>query len=157
MTALRLDNQWDFFAPVVALGTILRYDVEDRSGKAHAFVPSRDLSLVGPELPVVPLVVLPHHRGPGRLRRGRRCLLLPQACGPQPLAVTFYEIREEEYTVEDYQKGKQRMDQGYFSIHLLRGCGARIHDARARGPTHVREADRDLVSIWFQQKPTRAA
>src|SRR5258708_40217502 len=49
LTFFRLDNQWDFFAPIVGEGSRLRYDIQDKSGKMHAFLPADELRWYQPE------------------------------------------------------------------------------------------------------------
>src|SRR3977135_657693 len=49
LSFFRLDNQWDFFAPEVGEGSRLRYDIQDRTGKGHAFLPADGLPWYRPE------------------------------------------------------------------------------------------------------------
>src|SRR5216683_2632908 len=110
LTFFRLDNQWDFFAPTVGEGSRLRYDIQDRSGKTHAFLPADELRW--------------YHRiidDPDNYAASAAAILCRKHAALEPLAITFYEIQEEKFTREDYLSGKQRMDQGFFSVQMLRG------------------------------------
>src|SRR5262249_28767699 len=44
LTLLKLENQWNFYAPNAGRGHQLRYVVEDAAGVGHSFTPSDDLS-----------------------------------------------------------------------------------------------------------------
>src|ERR1035438_9528732 len=48
LTLLRLDSQWQFFAPTVSEGSRFRYDIQDRTGKIHTFMPAEELSWFHP-------------------------------------------------------------------------------------------------------------
>jgi hypothetical protein len=121
LTFLRLDNQWDFFAPAVAEGSRLRYDILDQDGKVHPFIPAEELSWYHPNYLWFRSW---HYRildDPDRYAEGAAALLCRKHAALKPLAITFYEVLEENYTPEDYRAGKGRMDQGFFSINMLRG------------------------------------
>jgi hypothetical protein len=47
LTLFRLDNPWNFFAPVIR-GSHLRYSVEDAAGASHSFTPAEQLNWFHP-------------------------------------------------------------------------------------------------------------
>ena len=48
LTLLRLDNQWNFYAPNPGKGHQLRYVVEDAAGTRHTFIPTDGLNRIHP-------------------------------------------------------------------------------------------------------------
>jgi hypothetical protein len=121
LTFFRLDNQWDFFAPIVGEGSRLRYDIQDKSGKMHAFLPADELRWYHPEFLWFRSWYYRIIDDPDNYADAAAAVLCRKHAALQPLAITFYEIQEEKFTREDYLSGKQRMDQGFFSVQMLRG------------------------------------
>ena len=121
LTFFRLDNQWDFFAPTVGEGSRLRYDIEDRSGKTHAFLPAEELSWLHPNFLWFRSWYYRIIDEPDRFGDYAAAALCRKHASLQPLAITFYEIQEEKFTREDFLDGKGRMDPGFFTIKMLRG------------------------------------
>lgn len=121
LTFFRLDNQWDFFAPIVGEGSRLRYDIQDKSGKMHAFLPADELRWYHPEFLWLRSWYYRIIDDPDNYADAAAAVLCRKHAALQPLAITFYEIQEEKFTREDYLSGKQRMDQGFFSVQMLRG------------------------------------
>ena len=121
LTFFRLDNQWDFFAPTVGEGSRLRYDIQDRSGKTHVFLPADELRWYHPNFLWFRSWYYRIIDDPDNYAEAAAAVLCRKHADLQPLAITFYEIQEEKFTREDYLSGKQRMDQGFFSVQMLRG------------------------------------
>lgn len=121
LTFFRLDNQWDFFAPIVGQGSRLRYDVLDRAGKTHVFMPAEELSWYHPSYLWFRSWYYRIMDDPDAYADGAAAVLCRKHAALQPLAITFYEVQEEPYTREDYLAGKKRLDAGFFSINMLRG------------------------------------
>ena len=121
LTFFRLDNQWDFFAPTVGEGSRLRYDIQDRNGKTHAFLPADELSWYHPDFLWFRSWYYRIIDDPDNYAERAAAILCRKHAGLQPLAITFYDVQEERYTREDFLSGKKRMDPGFFSVHLLRG------------------------------------
>jgi hypothetical protein len=48
LALLSLEDEWNFYAPEVSPGRQFRYEIEDVSGKRHAFRPTDDLSWFHP-------------------------------------------------------------------------------------------------------------
>jgi hypothetical protein len=121
LTLLRLDNQWDFFAPTVGEGSRLRYDIQDRAGKVHAFLPADELHWYHPGFLWFRSWYYRIIDDPENYADNAAAVLCRKHAALQPLAITFYEVQEERFTREDYLSGKQRMDAGFFSVQMLRG------------------------------------
>jgi hypothetical protein len=121
LTFLRLDNQWDFFAPSVGEGSRLRYDLQDKTGKVHVFLPSQELRWYHPSFLWFRSWFYRIMEDPDRFADGAAAYFCRKHAELQPLAITFYDIQEEHFSREDYLAGKQRMDPGFFTIHMLRG------------------------------------
>ena len=121
LTFFRLDNQWDFFAPTVGEGSRLRYDVEDRTGKRHVFLPADELRWYHPSFLWFRSWFYRVIDDPDNFGDHAAAFFCRRHAALQPLAITFYEIQEERYTREDYLAGKKRMDPGFFSIQMIRG------------------------------------
>ena len=121
LTFFRLDNQWDFFAPTVGEGSRLRYDIQDKTGKTHAFLPADELRWYHPNFLWFRSWYYRIIDDPDNYAEGAAAVLCRKHAALEPLAITFYEVQEERFTREDYLSGKQRMDQGFFSVAMLRG------------------------------------
>ena len=121
LTFLRLDNQWDFFAPTVGEGSRLRYDIQDRTGKTHAFLPADELHWYHPNFLWFRSWYYRIIDDPDNYAEDAAAVLCRKHAALQPLAITFYEIAEERFTREDYLSGKKRMDPGFFTVRMLRG------------------------------------
>jgi hypothetical protein len=121
LTFLRLDNQWDFFAPTVGDGARLRYDIQDKTGKVHAFLPADELRWFHPHFLWFRSWYYRVMDDPDKFGDNAAAYFCRKHAVLQPLAITFYAIQEERFTREDYLAGKQRMDQGFFTINMLRG------------------------------------
>jgi len=121
LTFLRLDNQWDFFAPTIGEGSRLRYDIMDKGGKVHAFMPAEELSWYHPDY----LWFRSWHYqiidDPDQYADNAAAILCRKHAALQPLAITFYEVQDEPYTAEDYLAGKDRRDPGFFTVRMFRG------------------------------------
>jgi len=121
LTFLRLDSSWDFFAPSVGEGMRLRYDIQDKTGKIHAFLPADGLAWYRPEFLWFRFWYYRVIDDPDAYADHTAAVLCRKHAALQPLAITFYEVREEKFTREDYLSGKRPMDPGFFSVHMLRG------------------------------------
>ena len=121
LTFFRLDNQWDFFAPTVGEGSRLRYDIMDKTGKVHAFLPADELSWYHPGFLWFRSWYYRIIDDPENYADNAAAVLCRKHAALQPLAITFYDVQEEPFTPEDYLAGKQRMDPGFFTVRMLRG------------------------------------
>jgi hypothetical protein len=121
LTFLRLDSEWDFFAPTVGQGSRLRYDIQDKTGKLHAFLPGDELRWYHPSFLWFRSWFYRVIDDPDNFADAAGAFFCRKHAALQPLAITFYEIQEEPYTREDYLAGKKRLDPGFFNIQMVRG------------------------------------
>ncbi len=121
LTFFRLDNQWDFFAPMVGEGDRLRYDILDRTGKTQAFLPAEELRWYHPNFLWFRSWYYRIIDDPDNYADSAAAVLCRKHAALQPLAITFYVIQEERFTPEDFRAGKQRMDAGFFTVRMLKG------------------------------------
>ena len=121
LTFFRLDNQWDFFAPSVAEGSRLRYDVMDRTGKVQAFLPAEEERWYHPGFLWFRSWYYRIIDDPDTYGDNAAAVFCRKHAALQPLVITFYEVQEEKFTREDYLSGKSRMDPGFFNVRMLRG------------------------------------
>jgi hypothetical protein len=121
LTFFRLDNEWDFFAPSVGQGSRLRYDVQDRTGKVHVFLPGEELRWYHPSFLWFRSWFYRIMDDPDNFTDAAAAHFCRKHAALQPLAITFYEIQEEPYSRADYLAGKKRLDPGFFNINMVRG------------------------------------
>ena len=121
LSFFRLDNQWDFFAPMVGEGSRLRYDIQDRTGKVHVFLPADELRWYRPEFLWFRFWYYRVIDDPEIYADNTAAILCRRHAALHPLAITFYEVHEEKFTRDDYLNGKRPMDPGFFTVHMLRG------------------------------------
>jgi hypothetical protein len=121
LTLLRLDSQWQFFAPTVSEGSRFRYDIQDRTGKIHTFMPAEELSWFHPNFIWFRSWYYRIMDDPDNFGDYAAAQFCRKHASLQPLAITFYEIQEEKFTRDDFLSGKNRMDPGFFTIKMLRG------------------------------------
>ena len=114
LTFFRLDNQWDFFAPTVGEGSRLRYDIQDRTGKTHAFLPADELHWYHPNFLWFRSWYYRIIDDPDNYADNAAAVLCRKHAALQPLAITFYEIQEEQIHARGLSSGKKRMDPGFF-------------------------------------------
>jgi hypothetical protein len=120
LTLLRLDNEWDFFAPNVGEGSRLNYIVEDSSGGNHSFMPAETLSWFHPNY----FWARSRHYAvidePGTYADAAGAMFCRLHASLQPVAVTLYEMQEESFTREDYLAGKRRTDPQFFTVKTIK-------------------------------------
>ncbi len=121
LTFFRLDNEWDFFAPSVGQGSRLRYDIQDRTGKLHVFLPGEELRWYHPSFLGFRSWFYRIMDDPDNFADTAAAHFCRKHTALQPLAITFYEIQEEPYSRADYLAGKKRLDPGFFNINMVRG------------------------------------
>lgn len=121
LTFLRLDGQWQFFAPTLGEGSRLRYVIQDRTGKNHTFMPAEELSWFHPNFIWFRSWYYRIMDDPDNYGDYAAAQFCRKHASLQPLAITFYEIQEEKFTREDYLSGKSRMAPEFFTIKMLRG------------------------------------
>ncbi len=120
LTLLRLDSQWDFFAPNVGEGSRLRYIVEDKDGRQHTFNPAKQLSWFHPNYFWVrgwyyAIMDDPEIYADAAIER-----FCKEHAALHPVAVTLLEMQEERFTREDFLAGKDRNDPHFFNARTIK-------------------------------------
>ena len=116
LTLLRLDNQWDFFAPNVGKGSLLRYVIRDAAGEGHAFVPLQRWSWVHPSYIWFHDwydTVLDH---PEEYGEAFAKLLCKEHAALNPVSVVLQDVEEQDFSPEDLLDGKHPLDPEFVKI-----------------------------------------
>jgi hypothetical protein len=118
LTLFRLDNPWNFFAPVIS-GSLLRYSVEDADGVSHTFTPTEQLNWFHPDyiwfrdwydaIMDYPEVYADRN---GALLCRKHALL-------RPVSITFLEYEQHDFTPADQLSGKHPMDPEFTNVNIL--------------------------------------
>ena len=120
LTLLRLDSQWDFFAPNVGEGSRLRYIVEDKDDGRHTFDPAQQLSWFHPSYFWVrgwyyAIMDNPELYADTAIER-----FCKEHAALHPVAITLLEMDEEKFTREDLLSGKNRNDPRFFTVKTIK-------------------------------------
>ena len=118
-TLFRLDNQWDFFAPNVGEGTMLRYEIEITDSERRNFMAADELSWFHPNYYWFRswfYRIMDHPDVYGRTAAAYFC---QKHADLKPTAITFFEILEEPYSSEDYLSGYDRMSSDFLTVTPL--------------------------------------
>jgi len=120
MTLLRLDSQWDFFAPNVGEGSRLRYIIEDQNGVRHTFDPARQLSWFHPKYFWVRGWYYAIMDDPDLYADAAIARFCKEHAALHPVAITLIEMQEERFTREDDLAGKDRNDPQFFTAKTIK-------------------------------------
>jgi hypothetical protein len=119
LTLFRLDNPWNFFAPVIG-GTQLQYVVEDAAGARHSFTPTEQASWFHPAY----LWFRDWHYGiidhPDVLADRAGALLCHEHAALHPVSITFVEYEQGEFTVTDLSSGKHPTDPEFITERTVK-------------------------------------
>jgi hypothetical protein len=119
LTLFRLDNPWDFFAPVIS-GSQLRYSVEDAAGTRHDFTPTEPLSWFHPAY----IWSRDWHYGimdfPERYADRSGALLCQKHAALHPVSITFVEYDQGDFTAADLLNGKHPMDPEFVTVKTVK-------------------------------------
>jgi hypothetical protein len=119
LTFFRLDNPWNFFAPIIA-GSQLRYSVEDAAGVSHSFTPSEQLNWFHPDFiwfwewyyAIIGEPELYADRA-GALLCRKHALL-------HPVSITFVEYEQGDFTPADQLSGKHPTDSEFITANAIK-------------------------------------
>jgi hypothetical protein len=120
LTLLRLDSQWDFFAPNVGEGSRFRYIVEDTAGQRHTFNPAEQLNWFHPNYFWVRAWYYAIMDDPDLYADAAAERLCDENAALHPIAVTMLELQEERFTREDLLNGKSRTDPEFFTVKTIK-------------------------------------
>ncbi len=120
MSLLRLDSQWDFFAPNVGEGSRLRVIVEDKDGGQHTFNPAQQLSWFHPSYFWVRGWYYAIMDNPELYADAAIARFCKQHAALHPAAITLIEMQEERFTREDELAGEDRTDPKFFTAKTIK-------------------------------------
>lgn len=120
LTLLRLDNAWDFFAPDVGEGSRLNYVIEDGTGASHSFTPAEELSWFDPNYFWLRSRYYAIMDEPEFHAESAAALFCRKHVALNPVSISFYEMQEEKFTLDDHLSGKGRTDPEFFTVTAVR-------------------------------------
>jgi hypothetical protein len=120
LATFRLDNAWDFYAPIVGLGQELHYVVNARDGTRVTFVATADLSSLHPhfwwfrawhnKLLEIPEIY-------GDYFAALQCR---KHAAMRPISIELIKVEQKEFSKDDYFSGKLPMDAEFLTEETLR-------------------------------------
>jgi hypothetical protein len=119
LTLFKLDNPWNFFAPVIG-GTELHYSVEDAAGAHHNFTPTEQASWFHPAylwLRDWHYNIIDH---PELFADRAAALLCHEHAELHPVSITFVEDEQGEFAVADLSGGKHPTDPEFITVKTVK-------------------------------------
>ena len=116
----RLENPWDFFAPSVEYGAELRYVIEDAAGTRHTFVPSGALSWYHPSYFWFRSWYYGIMDDADIYAESAAATFCRQHPALRPVAITFEEHQQQDFTPEDHLSGKRPTDPEFVTAKVLK-------------------------------------
>jgi hypothetical protein len=121
LSLFRLDNQWNFFAPV-GKHMQFRYVVEDAAGKRHVFIPVEEASdsiprnVMWRELKYFyeGVTEAPEVRGNAIVS-----LLCRKHASLNPVSISLLQVQEMEFSVDDFLQGHRPLDPEFVTVNTL--------------------------------------
>lgn len=120
LTLLRLDSQWDFFAPNVGEGSRLRYILEDKGGRRFSFNPAQQLSWFHPNYFWVRGWYYAIMDNPELYADAAIARFCEQHAALHPVAITMLEMQEERFTRADLLAGENRNHPKFFTAKTIK-------------------------------------
>ena len=120
LTLFRLDNRWDFFAPIIGLESEFRYVIEDKSGAEHLFKTAEHLNWFHPNFIwswALSEAVLQH---PDIYADSAGAYLCRKHAALHPVAVTILEAEAPYFTPEDELAGKHPTDPEFVTVTTVK-------------------------------------
>ena len=120
LTFFGLQNEWEFFAPVVSAGYHFSYVVEDTAGEKHAFTPADSLNNLHPDSiwkrdHFTMIMTKPELYGDAA--GATLCL---EHASLNPVKVTLLEVEHKEFWPDDLLDGKRPTDAEFVKAKTLR-------------------------------------
>jgi hypothetical protein len=119
LSFFRLDNQWGFFAPDVAVDAGFRYVIEDASGKRHFFNPAEKLSRYHPTDIWVKDWYIHIMEDPETYRDAVAASLCREQAALHPVKVMLLEIDQTDFMPADQLSGKHPFDPEFLDENIL--------------------------------------
>jgi hypothetical protein len=111
-----LDNEWDFFAPDVAPGKILRYVIEDDAGTLHRFDPGAGLNWLHPGSIWFRAWYLALLESPDDFGEKFAALFCREHAELHPIKIALFEVDQQSYGPLDRLRGKQPLDPDFVKV-----------------------------------------
>jgi hypothetical protein len=118
LTLLRLDNLWNFFAPIVGTTPQLRYVIEDKAGEKLTFAPETEFR--GPSyiwFKAWHYAIMDHPEDYADIAAARYCR---KHAALHPVSITLLEVEEKDFTPADFLAGKQRWDPDFVTVSVIK-------------------------------------
>ena len=110
LSLFRLDNQWDFFAPIIGLESAFRYVVEDKARTEHLFKPTENLNWFHPSFIWSWALSEAVIQYPDAYGDPVGAYLCRKHAALHPVAVTLLEVEARYFTPEHELAGKHPTD-----------------------------------------------
>jgi hypothetical protein len=120
LSLFRLDNAWDFFAPDVGTGSLLRYIVEDPRGKHYVFTPTKDLDPFHPSFYWFRFSYYAVINVPETYADPAGAILCTKHSSLHPVSVILVQVEEGDFTPKDRLDGKHPMDPEFVTSSTLK-------------------------------------
>jgi hypothetical protein len=120
LTLFRLDNHWGFFAPNVDPGVQFRYVIEDAGGKHHTFIPADKLSRFDPNSIWIRDRYRDVRESVDTFGDAAAAVLCREHASLHPVAITFLEVAQRDFSREDRLSGKHPLDPEFVDVHSLK-------------------------------------
>jgi hypothetical protein len=123
---LRLDNQWNFFAPDVGeegrdpLGIVLRYVIEDDAATLHRFDPGAGLNWWHPSSIWFRAWYLALLDSPDDFGVQFAALFCREHAALHPVTITLYAAEQKDYGPLDRLRGKQPLDAEFVKVTTVK-------------------------------------
>ncbi len=123
---LRLDNQWNFFAPDVGeegrdpLGLVLRYVIEDNAGTLHRVDPSAGLNWYLPSSIWFRAWYFALLDSPDDFGQQFAALFCREHAALHPVTITLYTAEQKDYGPLDRLRGKQPLDAEFVTVTTVK-------------------------------------
>jgi hypothetical protein len=121
LSLLRLDNQWDFFAPRVDRAFQFRYIIEDRDGNHHPFTPDRDLNRSHPSFFWLRRWYIAIMDKPAVYADVAAAYFCRKHAALHPVSIILLDAEQtEDFTPEDQLNGKHPLDPEFVTVTTVK-------------------------------------
>jgi hypothetical protein len=120
LSFFRIDNEWNFFAPNVAPGLVLRYVIKDDAGVDHSFKAAAGLNWFHPSYIWVRSWYFAVLFDPNEFAEEFAALFCREHANLHPVAITLLEVEQQDYGPQDRLSGKQPLDPEFAKVTTLK-------------------------------------
>ena len=122
LSLFRLENNWNFFAPVIGRQVQVRYVVEDADGQRHAFIPANEFN------GSIPRYVMWREfkylydgflEEPEVYAARATELFCRKHAALKPIAISIMRIQELDFWPDDYLQGHRPLDSAFVDVSTL--------------------------------------